>query len=276
MNQGNKNQRKGSMLLLAVVALLLIVACNLSGGPAAQPTAGDPDLPEATLQPTMEVPEAPPAPIVLDVSGVASGFSVEVVPAASGDDVPPWGQLPEYRIVSLDGYLIGDHFHQPKIYIYPVAGLHEANEFAGNRADELQALLAAPQDQPGMPFLPPFNAGQVLHFHLQFMDFASGQGLRYLTQFSQALVKINNNELFYTFQGLTADGQYYVGAVLPVSHPELPADGEITGNEPAEFESDYEQYLENIVTAMNPQPAGSFFPDLTLLDAMMASLQINE
>jgi hypothetical protein len=276
MVQGTQNRTTSKLMLLAMVGVLLFAACNLSGGPAAQPNAGEPDQPEPTQEPTQEVPEAPPAPIVLDVSGVASGFSVEVVPAASGDDVPPWDQLPEYRIISLDGYLIGDHFHQPKIYIYPVAGLHEANEFAGQRADDLQALLAAPQDQPGLPFLPPFNAAQVLHFHLQFMDFASGQGLRFLTQFSQAYVTINNDELFYTFQGLTADGRYYVAAVLPVSHPDLPADGAITGNEPPEFESDYELYLENIVNAMNPQPSGSFFPDLTLLDAMMASLQINE
>lgn len=44
-----------------------------------------------------------------------------------------------------------------------------------------------------------------------------GGGIRYLTQFGQAAGLITNPELFYTFQGLTDDGAYYVAAVFPVA-----------------------------------------------------------
>ena len=125
-----------------------------------------------------------------------------------------------------------------------------------------------------MPFLPLFNAQQVMHAHVQYLDFQDGQGLRYLTQFDQAFIPINNNELIYTYQGLTSDGRYYVAAVLPVNHPSLPADAAVTGNEPPEFTSDFPTYLQNVVASLNPQAANTFTPDLTQLDAMMSSLEI--
>jgi hypothetical protein len=87
-------------------------------------------------------------------------------------------------------------------------------------------------------------------------------------------VPINNYELIYTDQGLTDDGKYYVAAVLPVNNPSLPADGNVTGNEPPEFTSDFPTYLTNVVQALNPQAANTFTPDLTQLDALMSSLEI--
>ena len=125
-----------------------------------------------------------------------------------------------------------------------------------------------------MPFLPLFNAAQVMHTHVQYLDFKTGQGLRYLTMFSQGIVPINNNELIYTYQGLTSDRRYYVAAVLPVTHPSLPADGNVTGKEPPEFTSDFTAYLANTAASLNTQPAESFTPNLTLLDAMMSSIEV--
>jgi hypothetical protein len=98
--------------------------------------------------------------------------------------------------------------------------------------------------------------------------------VRYVTQFDQAFIPINNNELIYTYQGLTSDGKYYVAAVLPLNHPSLPADGKVTGKEPAEFTSAFPTYVANVVKALNPQAANTFTPDLTLLDAMMSSIEI--
>jgi hypothetical protein len=125
-----------------------------------------------------------------------------------------------------------------------------------------------------MPFLPLFNAAQVMHAQTQYLNFKNGQGLRFLTAFSQGNVPINNYELIYTFQGLTSDGKYYVAAVLPVNHPSLPADGKVTGKEPPEFTSDYSSYLSNVVKILNSQAANTFIPDLTQLDAMISSLEI--
>lgn len=100
---------------------------------------------------------------------------------------------------------------------------------------DLQILLQNHQAGEYLPFLPLFNAHQVMHTSLQYLDFKNGTGLRYLTWFSQGIMPINNYELIYTNQGLTSDGKYYVAAVLPVTHPNLPSDGKVTGNEPPEF-----------------------------------------
>ena len=110
-----------------------------------------------------------------------------------------------------------------------------------------------------------------MHANIQYLDFKNGKGLRYLTQFDQAPLPINNNELFYTYQGLTDDGKYYVAAVLPVNHPSLPADQKVTGNEPPEFTSDFPKYVANVASNLNTQAANTFTPDLTKLDAMMSS-----
>lgn len=205
---------------------------------------------------------------------MATGFQTETVTVVWASDAPYWEVLPEYTRVTLEGYPISNHLMQPQLFIYPVEELKTVNEGAGQIVDSLQTLIQLPQEITPMPFLPLFNAAQVMHAHVQYLDFKNGQGLRYLTEFDQGILPINNYELIYTYQGLTSDGKYYVAAVLPVTHPSLPADGTVTGNEPPEFTSDFPAYLANVVGTLNPQAANTFTPDLTQLDAMMSSLEI--
>jgi hypothetical protein len=206
---------------------------------------------------------------------MATGFQTETVAAVSAsENAPYWDILPAYTRVTLQGYPIANHLLKPQIFIYPAQELGKFNEGAGKIVASLQTLLQSPQEIAIMPFLPLFNAHQVMHAHVQYLDFKNGQGLRYLTWFSQGIMPINNYELFYTYQGLTRDGMYYMAAILPVNHPSLPADGKVTGNEPPEFTSDYLAYVANVVKALNPQAASTFTPDLTLLDAMMSSMEI--
>jgi hypothetical protein len=211
----------------------------------------------------------------MDAGSMATGTLVETVAAVPvNDNAPYWEVLPEYTRVTLQGYPVSSHIMQPQIFIYPVEEMIKANESTGQIAAALQALLQAPGEMTPMPFLPLFNAAQVMHANVQYLDFKTGQGLRYLTMFSQGIVPINNNELIYTFQGLTSDRRYYVAAVLPVTHPSLPADGNVSGNEPPEFTSDFSAYLKNTAASLNNQAAETFTPNLALLDAMMSSLEI--
>jgi hypothetical protein len=206
---------------------------------------------------------------------LASGLQTETIAAVSaGDNAPYWEVLPEYTRSTIQGYPISNHLVQPQIFIYPINDLRNVNKGADRIVVSLQSLLQSLQEIPTLPFLPLLNSKQVMHTHLQYLDFKNGQGLRYLTWFSQGIVPINNYELIYTYQGLTSDGKYYVAAVLPVNHPSLPADGKVTGNEPPEFTSDYLTYVGNVVNALDPQAANTFTPDLTQLDAMLSSLEI--
>ena len=45
------------------------------------------------------------------------------------------------------------------------------NEGTGQIAAALNALIKTPQGAETLPFLPLFNAAQVMHAHVQFMDF---------------------------------------------------------------------------------------------------------
>ncbi len=274
-------------LLIALLACsLLLAACS----PAINITVVPPQpvtvVPEITVVfPTLGATNAPPATpippvdgalaISLNTGSIATSYVTDVVPAVdSSANGPYWDLLPEYTSLTLQNYPISRHNMMPQIFIYPAQVLGKVNDGAGKIVASLQSLLTSQQDIPKMPFMPLINAAQVMHSKLEYLDFKNGKGLRYLTQFDQALLPINNNELIYTYQGLTSDGKYYVAAVMPVNHPSLPMNVNVTGNEPPEFRSDFPLYLANVVNSLTSQPSNSFTPDLTQLDAVLSSLEI--
>ncbi|MFZ0548353.1 MAG: hypothetical protein WAM60_23095 [Candidatus Promineifilaceae bacterium] len=268
------------LIISLLVFSILLSACSTGDSSTPDPTATS--APPVTAEPTAIVPEGTAVPatsglpeVSLDTGNIATNFQTEVVASqTNSSDVPFWEVLPEYLLVTLQGYPISDHLMMSQIFIYPVQELEEVNDGAGQIVASLQTLIQSPQEIANMPFLPLFNAAQVIHAQIQYLDFKNGQGVRYLTEFDQGFVPINNHELIYTYQGLTSDGKYYVAVVLPVNHPSLPANETVTGNEPDEFTSDFPTYLENVVNSLNPQAANTFTPDLTQLDDMINSLQI--
>jgi hypothetical protein len=279
-----------TLLSLLLAGSLLLSACSAAATtlPPPTPTPQPPQptrtpaptaAPTATFHPTEMPTTAPtagsPVQYNLDSNGLATSILAETVPAVSASSNGPiWEVLPEYTRLTLQGYPVKDSLMKPQIFIYPVKELEAANPGTVPIVESMQKLIQSPQEIPNMPFLPLLNAQQVMHTHLQYLEPKNGQGLRYLTQFDQAPIPINNHELFYTYQGLTSDGKYYVAAILPVNHPSLPADQKVTGKEPPEFTSDFPKYVANVAQALNVQAPETFTPDLTKLDAMMSSLEI--
>jgi hypothetical protein len=263
--------------LFILLAVLLLTACSSSGLETAAIDTGDTSIPEAAAdqQPGNTSPEGSPQ-ISLALGSVATSFQSEIIAAvAETDDVPFWSVLPEHTRVTLEGYPISSQLLQPQIYVFPREALEKSSQPALDNVVLLQSLLGSSQEVEVMPFLPLTSDRQVLHVQLQSLDLSSGQGLRYLTWFSQGIVPVNNNGLLYTYQGLTGDGKYYIAAVFPIHHPSLPADGTITGNEPPEFSSDYSAYLKSVVEGLDLAAANSFSPDLAQLDGLLASLEIH-
>jgi hypothetical protein len=248
-------------LIFFVFLGLLQFAC----GPVARVT---PQAPSAT--PT---PEAP-AGITLDASGLAQDVTTEIVPAEPYSGGGAWWKgTPQTRLLTLEGYPVAKHERKPQIFIYPVGELALANLNMARVAADLQALLQTRQAGDQLPFLPLANESQVLHAQVQYLDFKNGRGVRYLVQLNQGLEPINNEELIYTFQGLTRDGKTYIAAVLPVTHPDLPANSR--GNEDTrQAKNDYAAYLSQVVTLLEGQPAGSFTPDLGQLDTLIRSIEV--
>jgi hypothetical protein len=197
---------------------------------------------------------------------------VAAQPAAA--DAPYWEAAPQYRRLTLQDYPVTSHVYKPQVFIYPVGDLASANENMGRVAADLKALLQTRKAGDQLPFLPLiFSARQAMDAQVQYLDFKSGRGVRFLTQFNNGMAPINNYNLIYTFQGLTSDGKYYVAAVLPITSPELTSDQLFTGQQ-AKTGKDYQDTISRTVALLDQQPANSFTPDLNKLDALIRSIEV--
>ncbi len=243
------------------------IAVSKQSAPTTVPTVAAPEQPaSATRTATYDgITFTYPASLAKEVQAVVQ----PAVPAEP--DGPYWIGNPEFVQFKFGGYVLPKTFHEPRIEIYPTADFRKINKQAGLTIDDLQKYLKN-RSMPAngkMPFLPIFNAAQALDVAVKNLNFQNGTGVRYLTQYDQGPMSINNNELFYTYQGLTKDGRYYVAAILPISNPILPADSRT--NPP----SDYLKYIASTTQKLESQSPSSYQPDLSSLDALIESLTVH-
>ncbi len=267
--------------------ITVVVQPSLAPTTAALPPTEAPTL-APTLEPTLAPTQAPALPkAVFDgisfsyPQSLASNVSFEVVPASPAtQDGPTWDVYPQYTQFKFNGYLLSNTFHEAAIFIYPTADYAAMQPYVAEVISRLaQVLVSQPTSFPGnesLPFLPMFNAAQMSQSNVRYFRFANGSGVRFLTQYGQAIYPINNNSLFYTYQGLTDDGKYYVSAVLPVNNPALPNTVEegIPNGDWESFSNHYMDYLEATEPWMDSLTDDSFTPNLADLDAMLASLSV--
>jgi hypothetical protein len=273
-----------------IILSMLMFACNIST--TATPTAvtQPPETLPVSVTETPVVPsETPVVPTVPPVvqtnvtcnemavyldPALASSYSCQIIPeSAEGMEI-----LPQYTELTLKGYLLSDKFFTPSISIFPVQRYTELlPDFIPGRLADLNALIGggAPSDS-ALPFLPIFNAAQTFHAKYQMFPFANGGGIRFLTLYAQSFAPVNNHDLFYTYQGLTSDGKYWVSAILPINHPILPANAD---NPPAgqtweQFGNNYPPYIADMTTQLNSQSAESYTPTFAMLDAFVTSITI--
>jgi hypothetical protein len=244
-------------------------------------------------QPTEEVvinpppqEEQPPAPDV-DYEGISFSFdpslAANVLPATipgqnMGDDYMPFETYPTHFEFSFGSYAIADHFHTPQIGVYPVDEYRAISSYASDIIDSLQWTLA--NRPPGgamsdLPFLPMWPAAQMFSAKVGYFDFQNGSGVRYLTMYGQDIYPVDNQNIFYTFQGLTQDGRYYISAVLPITNINLPYDGSTEVGDWMAFDQNWDTYINDTVHWLNDQVNANFSPDLSTLDQMMASFKID-
>ena len=228
----------GRKILGLVIVFITMLACGSLTSPLpAQP--GVETIVAATFQAlTASVPptQTPINGTLVSINNISflipmsigNGAQVETIEAVPpSNDMPWWEIAPTYQKYNLQGYPLSATFHAPAIYVYPVNEYLQVNADIAQVFDGLKTILNSPS-QPlpeNLPFLPAFNAAQMFHSNEQVMKFQNGQGIRFLTQYGQAPYPVNNNSMFYTFQGLTSDGLYYLSAVLPANAAFLSADG---------------------------------------------------
>jgi hypothetical protein len=263
------------------LAALQVTQTALANHPPDEP-AEQPDITAEVTQPAE--PEEMPDIFYEGIgfsfdSSIGTNVNAATVPAQDmGEESMPGETYPTHYEFTFGAYTVGDHFHTAKILIYPV------NEYLAinpNISDSFNALQQALAHQPigglheALPFLPMWNAAQVFNACVEYLDFQNGSGLRYLTMYGQALYPVDNQNLFYTYQGITYDGQYYLSAVLPVIHTGLPNDGSSEVDDWEEFSNNFNTYISDTITWLEAQDSNTFFPSLNVLDDMMASFDIN-
>jgi hypothetical protein len=125
-------------------------------------------------------------------------------------------------------------------------------------------------DIPDFPYI---DAGNSIVGKFQYLDFRSGSGILFLTQYSNEHLPnpVNNEELTLVFQGLTKDGRFYVAARLAVTNPALPRGIDFTDD----IRRDpHWNYLNKEEKELNELPEASFRPSLGRLKALLSSIKI--
>lgn len=208
----------------------------------------------------------------------AQGSTQPAVPADQNAPALGGGTPVNIRFL-FDNATAPDYFdpHLPQVYVYPVAGLKALDPGVAKNVEDLQKILAdktvAPdQDIPIFPVMP---ASQVFHAQTRFLDFINGSGVSFVTAYKQDASALTNQDIFYTFQGITFDGAWYVAVYWNVSTPALPdtvqaAQAVLPADVTAE---QFETYLAQTVAVLDALPPVAFVPNLRLLDQMNQSIR---
>jgi hypothetical protein len=130
-----------------------------------------------------------------------------------------------------------------------------------------------------LPFLPWINMQQAFCAQPEIIEFSGGKGIRYLSYYAQDPSPVLDYLVFYTFQGLTSDGQFYVAAFFPVQTGIFPSDPPVCSkcSDPNYNPLvDWQTVLTEQLNQLNSQSADDFAPSLTVLDEMITSIQIGQ
>jgi hypothetical protein len=235
---------------------------------------------------------------------VGEGWSLVLPPALAGDaavtfypaeDVP--GGLPAYVEITFASDYPDDQwtsrFAAPRIRIYRYDGFASVDNMLGSAgqaaAEGLLDLLALrpaldalPADEGDLPMLVP-GARPAIFARAAYADFLTGTGYRALTYFTQDLLPPDNDNLTYVYQGLSYNSPFFIDAQFPVNVAQLPPDDAyqdvIAGYQSAQTDDDYRRladqyaaYLDEVTAYFDALAPDAFTPDLSALDALLASL----
>lgn len=271
-------KRKQSLGLM--LGLFLILAC---GAPAATPDVAA--IVTQTLQALTAAPTEPqqltPDGTLVETAEVSFFIPNGVANDASSSTTtnveypyinPSLGDMPQHITVTLNLYAVTGGIYEPKVIIFRTAEYSQYSDSTAATISQLQSL----QYVEGQPLPDGLDADFSAQIHA--VNFTNGFGIRYLTQVFQNFNPVNNQELFYYYQGMTDDGQYFVQATLPINASYLPTDSNPNTPQPADGISfsmdDFPGYLNAISQKLNSTETFNFNPYLDALDEMIASMQI--
>jgi hypothetical protein len=203
---------------------------------------------------------------------LAPGFTCLSIPEDSTQGIPAHIEL------SFSARLVNDSTYTARVDVYPLDRFNILQpDTVPPAVSQLQGLVSGSQgSDQGLPFLPVPDQPELFAAQYKVISFGSGTGIRYLTQFNQKPTPVNNQEMVYTFQGLSSDGAFWVSAVLPASTPMLAPDAKTLpgGVNQDQFAASFDSYIAGITAELNGLPSSNFAPDIDLLDGLVASIKI--
>ena len=283
--------------LIPILAGIVLLAAALACETSAKDTPAAPTPEPATQVSASPTPQPTASPAPTQASGItvsykgtsfsiadntlATGAKTETIAKIDDQNGAPWDVAPEHLKFTLDGYQGDSQMGPPTIYVYPAADYEAVSNGAAINLQRLRAIISGAGmdiNNNTVPFVPFYNATQTLLAQPMQIKFKTGSGIRTVTQYDQAPIPVNNKELIYHFQGLTADGQYYIIAIFPINAAMLVADGNPSSPVPpggiAFNQSDPMSYFKAVTEKLDALSPDAFSPSLTTLDNLIASLNV--
>jgi heat shock protein HslJ len=233
-----------------------------------------------------------PQQVSIDTQGLPYSWQANLVPATPYDASQPPGPkgLPQrieinFGVTDPSQKQPGD----PVMYIIPVAAYEQMWDTAGNpyvaasitQVYSWTVALQTPPPTSGLPALPPEQIAGVNDLAVQIgraksdTDSASKSGYRFVGRWAQDANPVTaESRLWYTYQGFTNDGRYLVSFWYPVTTAKLPKQADMSAEEWNKFNADPQAYIRAQADMLNALPPSDWQPDLSQLDALVGSLQI--
>ena len=232
--------------------------------------------------------------------GLATSTETNMVPAILPDNQILFsGWHPDYAQIHFLGFPAEDAYQLPFIESednIPQIMVFQTKDFPGfgddnpmgfvNQFQSLTKYLEKgvspshcdkplPEYESSLPFLPWVNMKQTFCAQPQMIEFAGGRGIRYVTYYAQSPEPALDDRIFYTFQGMTNDGQFYISAVFPVEtgiFPTEPSPCPKCGDPDYNPFPEWNAQLETQLTQVNAQAESDFAPSLVTLDEIIKSI----
>lgn len=252
------------LLLIALfIAAVMMTGCSPSDTPT-RPTARTLPLANVTCNEFS---------FYLDPA-LGTGYECETVPESASSDIPMDIFIyPAHTELTIQNYPLTHTQFPPQVWIYPVSRFSELlPDVLTRRVSNLESFISnGTWSSQELPFLPPIPEIQTFFSHETVISINGGQGVRFITHYNESRNPIDNSSIFYTFQGITDDGMYWVAVTLPISNPILPDDMDFRSTDENWFQN-YDSYVNDTKGALEAQTPGSFFPAINSLDSLVRSI----
>ena len=214
----------------------------------------------------MEVPGDPPAGIFVSSPGAGHlAFSLYRTRRPEQRLPRPFevpGTVSFYRVSDLAEYVRASQ------------QLEDLKSLLDERPD-LDALTASDAETSSglLPFMLTDAAAQLIDARGRYIDTPELSGVAYLTVLAQDLIPFGRDDFWYTFQGLSADGQWYVTVDFQVEAGMFPARVTRRTMRRVVASADaWMRYRDQSIQTLNGAPDDAFTPSLATIDELVRSI----